>query len=415
MKTRFTALKGAPDVLPPETNLWGRIENAACEVFAAYGYDEIKTSIIEPAELFLRSIGASSDIVAKEMYSFTDKGGRSVSLRPEGTASVVRAYVEHNLSLRPAPQKFFYRGPMFRYERPQKGRQRQFYQIGAECFGTAHPGMDAELIVMLMAFLERAGLPALSLELNSIGCRNCRPAFKQRLREFFAPHLDGLCPDCQRRHEQNPLRILDCKVERCIAIRAGAPLISESLCAECREHFGALLGLLDAMKTPYTLNPHMVRGLDYYTRTVFEVTSGQLGAQNAVAAGGRYDLLVSEFGGPETPALGFAAGMERLSRLLSAAESLSMPRPEVFIASLGREAAAAALSTASALRARDKRVEVGWEGSLKSQLRRADKMGARYVVIIGEDELRSGSFKWKNLGTGESGETGAEEIFNLLS
>ncbi|MDA8171502.1 MAG: histidine--tRNA ligase [Nitrospiraceae bacterium] len=414
MKARFTALKGAPDVLPPETHLWSKIENAACEVFCAYGYDEIKTPILEPAELFLRSIGSSSDIVAKEMYSFTDKADRSISLRPEGTAGVVRAYVEHNLSLRPAPQKFFYRGPMFRYERPQKGRQRQFYQIGAECFGTAHPGMDAELIVMLMAFLEKAGLRGFSLELNSIGCRQCRPAFKQRLKEFFGPHLDVLCPDCQRRYEQNPLRILDCKVERCSAVRAGAPLISESLCEDCRMHFGTLLGLLDAMETPYTLNPQMVRGLDYYTRTVFEVTSGQLGAQNAVAAGGRYDLLVSEFGGPETPALGFAAGMERLSDIILSATASGQAGPEVFIASVGGEAAAAALKTASALRAGGKRVEVGWEGSLKSQLRRADKMGAGHVVIIGGDELKSGSFKWKNLKNGESGETAAGEIFKLF-
>ena len=411
-KTRFTALKGIPDVLPPETLLWNKIENAACKVFSSFGYDEIRPPIMEQTELFLRSIGPSSDIVAKEMYSFTDKGERNVSLRPEGTASVVRAYVEHNLSARPAPQKFFYRGPMFRYERPQKGRQRQFYQIGAECFGTAHPGMDAELVAMLLRFLGEAGLGGLSLEINSIGCGNCRPAFRERLKEFFTPHLPDLCPDCQRRFEQNPLRILDCKVERCIEIRQNAPLISESLCGDCREHFGMLTRFLDAMKTPYTVDPRMVRGLDYYTRTVFEAKSAALGAQNAVAAGGRYDLLVSEFGGPETPALGFAAGMERMAKLLSA--EISHPGPDVFIASLGSEAAAAALKTASMLRSAGKRVETGFGGSLKSQLRRADKMGAGHVVIVGEDELKSGEFKWKNLANGESGAAGAEDLLKLF-
>ncbi len=333
----------------------------------------------------------------------------------------MRAYVEHNLPVRPAPQKFFYRGPMFRYERPQKGRQRQFHQIGAECFGASHPGMDAELVMMLMAFLEKAGISGLSLEMNSIGCPECRAAFKERLRAYFGPHLPELCPDCNRRFEQNPLRILDCKVERCIEIGADAPLISESLCPECRRHFDSVLALLTAMKTPYAVNPRMVRGLDYYTRTVFEVKSGRLGAQNAVAAGGRYDLLVSEFGGPETPALGFAAGMERLAKLL-AEETLFKDlmektggQPEVFIAPLGDAAGAAALVSAGLMRSRGIRVEIGWDGSLKSKLRRADKMGAKLVVIIGEDELKSGMYKWKDLKSGESGEIGAAEIPGLLS
>ncbi len=415
MKPRFTALKGVADVLPPETGLWRKIENTACLVMGAYGYEEIRPPVMEQTGLFLRSIGGSSDIVAKEMYTFTDKGERSVSLRPEGTASIVRAYVEHNLSSRPAPQKFFYSGPMFRYERPQKGRQRQFYQLGAECFGIADPGVDAEMIIMLMAFLDRLGLKGLSLELNSIGCKECRPAFRERLREFFAPRLGELCPDCQRRYEQNPLRILDCKVERCGEIRKGSPLISETLCQDCREHFTALLEFLDVMGTAYVFNPHMVRGLDYYTRTVFEVKGGAcMGAQNAVAAGGRYDLLVSEFGGPETPAIGFAAGMERLAGLLQG-EAVT-PGPALFIASLGKEAAVEALKLASRLREGGTRVELGWGGfSLKSQLRRADKIGAGNVVIIGEDELKSGSFKWKNLKDGSSGEAGREDIFAQFS
>ncbi len=415
MKSRFTALKGVADVLPPETGLWRKILNTAGLVMSAYGYEEIIPPVIEQTELFLRSIGDSSDIVSKEMYTFTDKGGRSVSLRPEGTASIVRAYVEHNLPARPAPQKFFYSGPMFRYERPQKGRQRQFYQLGAECFGIADPAVDAEMITMVMAILGRLGLKGLSLELNSIGCKQCRPAFRERLREFFTPRLSELCPDCQRRYEQNPLRILDCKVERCGEIRKDAPLISETLCQDCRDHFASLVGFLEALGTPHVFNPHMVRGLDYYTRTVFEVKGDAgLGAQNAVAAGGRYDLLVSEFGGPETPAIGFAAGMERLAGLLR--QEAAAPGPALFIASLGAEAATEALKLATRLRDGGTRVELGWGGfSLKSQLRRADKINAGSVVIIGEDELKSGKFKWKNLKDGSSGEAGREEILKQFS
>ncbi len=414
MRPRFTALKGVADVLPPETSLWRKIENAAAGVMGAYGYDEIIPPVIEQTGLFLRSIGDSSDIVAKEMYTFTDKGGRSVSLRPEGTASIVRAYVEHNLPVRPAPQKFFYFGPMFRYERPQKGRQRQFYQLGAECFGIADPGVDAEMITMLLTLLDRIGLKGLSLELNSIGCKECRPAFKERLKGFFGPHLNELCPDCQRRHEQNPLRILDCKVERCIEIRKNAPLISETLCQDCKDHFSGLLGYLDAMGAAYVLNPHMVRGLDYYTRTVFEVKGGAgLGAQNAVAAGGRYDLLVSEFGGPDTPAIGFAMGMERLAGLLQG--EAAVPGPVLFIASMGKEAAVEALRMAARLRDGGTRVELGWGGSLKSQLRRADKINAGNVVIIGEEELMSGRLKWKDMRDGSSGEGGREDIFKQFS
>ena len=415
MKPRFTALKGVADVLPPETGLWRKILNAAGLVMSAYGYEEIIPPVMEQSELFLRSIGDSSDIVSKEMYTFTDKGGRSVSLRPEGTASIVRAYVEHNLASRPAPQKFFYFGPMFRYERPQKGRQRQFYQLGAECLGVADPGADAEMITMVMAILGSLGLKGLSLELNSIGCKECRPAFKERLRGYFTPHLNELCPDCQRRYEQNPLRILDCKVERCGEIRKDAPLISETLCQDCRDHFADLLGFLESMGTPHVFNPHMVRGLDYYTRTVFEVKGDAgLGAQNAVAAGGRYDLLVSEFGGPETPAIGFAAGMERLAGLLQG--EAATPGPALFIATLGKEAATEALMLATRLRDSGTRVELGLGGfSLKSQLRKADRINAGSVVIIGEDELKSGRLKWKNLRDGSSGEAGREDIFLQFS
>ncbi|MDA8169730.1 MAG: histidine--tRNA ligase [Nitrospiraceae bacterium] len=412
MSSRFAALKGVEDILPPDSYLRQFIEDKARSVFGSYGFGEIKTPIIEHTDLFLRSIGETSDIVSKEMYTFTDKGGRSITLRPEGTASVVRAYVEHSLAMRPSPQKFYYMGPMFRYERPQKGRQRQFYQIGVEAFGVAEARMDAEVILMLMLHLDRIGLEDLSLELNSIGCGECRPAFKEALRDFFAPKLPELCPDCQRRFETNPLRILDCKVERCIEIRKDAPLVTDYLCGNCRSHFDSLLKLLGVMGVKYTLNPHMVRGLDYYTRTTFEVTTENLGAQKAVAAGGRYDGLVEEFGGPATPAIGFAMGVERLAALLK--DKAAPPITDFFVASLGEEAATQALKLASGLRAEGIRGELGYGGSLKSQLRKAGKLGARFAIIIGEDELKSGLLKWKDLKKGESGEVplaGARKLF----
>lgn len=412
MSPRLPALKGVQDVLPPDTYLWQDVEQKAREIFGAYGFEEIRVPVIEQTELFLRSIGETTDIVEKEMYSFTDKGRRNVSLRPEGTAGVVRAYVEHHLSNRPSPQKFFYSGPMFRYERPQRGRQRQFYQIGVEAFGVAEPRMDAEVLLMLLRYLENIGLGDLRLELNSIGCKNCRPVFKESLKGFFAPKRQELCPDCQRRYEANPLRILDCKVDRCIAIGKDAPLIGDTLCDECKGHFSRLLSLLDGFKVPYVQNPRMVRGLDYYTRTTFEVTTERLGAQKAVAAGGRYDRLVGEFGGPEIPAIGFALGMERLTELLKG--ELKVPPLRFFIATIGTEASTEALRIATALRAEGIRVEMGYDNaSLKSQLRRADKLGAACAVIIGENELRAGSFKWKNLGDGSEGEVPADEILHF--
>ncbi len=414
MKPRFHALKGVEDILPPDTYLWRDIERKAMQAFGPCGFEEIKIPIIEHTELFLRSIGETTDIVEKEMYTFTDKGGRSVTLRPEGTAPVVRAYVEHNLATRPSPQKFFYRGPMFRYERPQKGRQRQFYQIGVEAFGVAEPGIDAEVIAMLIDFLEKAGLSSsLSLELNSIGCDVCRPDYKAKLREYFGGRLSELCPDCARRFEQNPLRILDCKVERCAALKQDAPLITDSLCEACRTHFDELKNLLGNLGIDYKLNPRMVRGLDYYTRTTFEVTTNLLGAQNAVAAGGRYDKLVEEFGGPPTPAIGFAAGTERLAALLQS--TLKAPSPSLFIATLGAEASREALKMAVSLRRKGIWTEIGYGGaSLKSQLRKADRTGAVYVFIIGEDELRERKAKWKNLKDGSSGEVRLEDAEGFI-
>jgi histidyl-tRNA synthetase len=407
---RYSALKGAEDILSPDVYVWQRLEDAARSVFGAYGFEEIRAPIIERTELFLRGIGETTDIVEKEMYTFTDKGGRSVTMRPEGTAPVVRAYVEHSLYSRPSPQKFFYSGPMFRYERPQKGRQRQFYQIGVEAFGVAEPKMDAEVIMMLLKYLEEIGLAgSLKLELNSIGCENCRPVYRDRLRDFFGDRINEFCPDCLRRYERNPLRILDCKVELCVTLSKGAPVITDTLCEDCKAHFEGLQRLLGMFEVPFSLNPLMVRGLDYYTRTTFEVTTEMLGAQKAVAAGGRYDRLVEEMGGPQTPAIGFAIGMERLSALLK--DTAGAPAPKVFMASLGEEASGRTLAAAIEMREKGVWVELGYEGaSLKSQLRKADRLGAEFVFIVGEDELRKGVFKWKNLKDGSSGESALADI-----
>ena len=278
-----------------------------------YGFQELRAPIIESTDIFVRSIGETSDIVEKEMYTFSDKADRRITLRPEGTAPVVRSYVENHLYNLPSPQKFFYSGPMFRYERPQAGRFRQFYQIGAEAFGVSDPKIDAEILSMLKLFFERIGLKDLNFQINSIGCDKCRPGYKKALIDFFSDRLEGLCPDCKRRYEINPLRILDCKVEACVKLKEGAPHVTDSLCGECQIHFDAFQDFLKSLDVPFVINPNMVRGLDYYTRTTFEVTCEHLGSQNAVAAGGRYDKLVQEFGGPPTPAIGFAAGMERLT------------------------------------------------------------------------------------------------------
>jgi histidyl-tRNA synthetase len=304
---------------------------------------------------------------------------------------------------------------MFRYERPQKGRFRQFYQIGVEALGSSDPKLDAEIISMLKLFFERLGLTGLNYEVNSIGCEKCRPDYKSALLNFFSDKMDRLCPDCKRRYEYNPLRILDCKVDECIALRAGAPKIVEFLCNECRDHFNTLLYLLSLLNIPYDINPDMVRGLDYYTRTTFEVTTKQLGAQNAVAAGGRYDMLVEEFGGPPTPAIGFAIGMERVVELLQSSNKQDIPNPKVFIATIGAPAEKEALIIANKLRENGVWVEIGYAGnSLKSQLRKADRLSAGYVLIIGDDEISSGKVKWKRLSDGTQGEIPLSEVYELF-
>jgi histidyl-tRNA synthetase len=413
---KYSALKGAHDIFPPEIFIWQAIESAAREIFSRYGYQEIRTPVIESTAIFVRSIGETTDIVDKEMYTFPDRAGRSITLRPEGTASVVRAYVENHLDKLPSPQKFFYSGPMFRYERPQKGRFRQFYQIGVEAFGVTAPEIDAEMLSMVRVFLGMLDLRELTFELNSIGCEICRPSFTQALIGFFSGKLMDLCPDCRKRYEVNPLRILDCKVDRCVEIRQGSPKVSDFLCSDCMRHFGDVLLRLNVLEIPYVINTNLVRGLDYYTSTTFEVTCERLGSQKAVVAGGRYNRLVEEFGGHSTPAIGFALGMERLAALMKEGAGMVSSSPHVFIAALGNRAAAEGLVIAEKLRARGFRIEAAYEGSsLKSQLRRADRLAARYALLIGDDELGTGRVKWKNLRDGSQGEADLSGLDGFVS
>lgn len=394
---KYKKLKGLQDILPPEIAVWQLIENRARDIFKTYGYQEIRLPIIESTDIFIRSIGETSDIVEKEMYTFQDKGNRSITLRPEGTASFVRAYVEHHLYNNPAPQKYYYIGPMFRYERPQAFRYRQFYQIGAEAMGVEDPRLDAEIISMLSSMLGSIGLEGLNFEVTSIGCKKCRPDYKTALQNFLAAKLDTFCSDCQRRYHANPLRILDCKVPSCIESRKGAPPVLDYLCGECKNHFDKLRSYLELLKVPHTINPNLVRGLDYYTKTAFEVSSKNLGSQSAVAAGGRYDSMVDEFGGPPTPGIGFAMGMERLIPLIK--DSLSEPAgPEVFFCPMGDAAAEKALILTEQLRNEGVWAELNHERtSIRSQMRKANRIGAKHVIVLGEDELRDNKIVLKNM------------------
>jgi histidyl-tRNA synthetase len=394
---KLKSLKGVQDILPPETSLWQHIEDTAREIFKKYGYREIRLPILEATEVFIRSIGETTDIVEKEMYTFRDKGNRSVTLRPEGTAPFVRAYIQHHLYNEPSPQKYFYMGPMYRYERPQAFRYRQFYQIGAEALGTEDPKLDSEVIIVLMKILKKAGLSELNTELTSIGCKDCRPDYRKALQKAFKINLDAFCEDCQRRFDINPLRILDCKVPSCIEYRKQAPAILDFLCGTCKQHLEAVMYHLKLLAIPYTINSTLVRGLDYYTRTTFEITSESLGSQKAVAAGGRYDRLVKEFGGPPTPGIGFAIGMERIIPLIKES-AVTTEHPDVFFCTVGKEASEKGFILGEQLRERGLSVALNYEeASLKSQMRKADRMNVRNVIVIGDDELRQGKAVIRNM------------------
>jgi len=382
------AIGGTRDILPDEVGAWHRVERAAHQLFARYGYREIRTPIFEETQLFARGIGADTDIVSKEMYTFQDRDEEktSLTLRPEATAGIVRAVIEHNLFQTDPALKVYALGPMFRRERPQKGRYRQFHQVDLEAFGMEAPSIDVEIIQVALEYLRACGLAESQLILNSVGDAKCRPAYVETLRAALRAHKGRMCADCERRRETNPLRVLDCKVPADQAIIESLPRISDHLCAECRDHFAEVRRELELLEVPYRLSHRLVRGLDYYTRTTFEVTSAALGAQNSVLGGGRYDGLVKDLGGPDLPAIGFALGLERLVMLLPPGPPEA--RCDAYLAVLAAGALDRALLVQRELREAGVRVLMDHEGrGLKSQMKKADKLGARYVAIMGEDEL----------------------------
>jgi histidyl-tRNA synthetase len=407
------AVKGMYDLVPPQSRRLEEVERIGRRLLQTYGYSEIRTPLVEYTPLFARSIGGETDIVEKEMYTFDDRDGRSLSLRPENTAGVVRAYVEHGIAQTEPVTQWFYIGAMFRHERWQRGRYRQFYQLGVEALGTAAPGIDAEMIAMLVQLLGDLGLAQLEVHLNTLGCAECRPAHRQALLDYLAPREGELCADCQRRFRTNPLRVLDCKVERCQAIAAAAPTALDVTCEACRSHWDGLLADLEALRVVYQIDHRLVRGLDYYNRTTFEVlsTSGGLGAQNTIAGGGRYDGLVEELGGPPTPAVGFAMGLERLLLALGDDKPPLPSLAQVCVATLGGAAHRAALPLAHELRRRGVAVDVDHRGaSLKSQMKRAGRLGCRLVLILAEDELARGVVTLRQMATSQQETIPADDV-----
>jgi histidyl-tRNA synthetase len=404
MADAINSVKGMNDLLPPDSAVWHRIEATARGLFEAFNYGEIRTPVLEHTDLFARGIGEATDVVGKEMYTFPDRAGRSLTLRPEMTAGCARAYIEHAVHTREPVTRWYYIGPMFRYERSQVGRYRQFSQIGCECFGVGEPTVDAEQIAMLHAFYHRLEVGALEVCINTVGSGDDRPRYRAALIAYFTPHRASLCPDCQRRLETNPLRILDCKVEGCRAIAAGAPAITEFLGDATRAHFAGVQDALTALGIPYKVDPRLVRGLDYYTGTVFEILSSAptLGSQGTVVGGGRYDGLVELLGGPATPAFGFALGIERAVLAMGLDPATIVPRPAVFVATRGAAARARGTALAHALRLAGAIVEVEHrEVGMKAQFKRAEKLGSRWALAIGDDELASGKATMRQMATRE--------------
>ncbi|MSO18934.1 MAG: histidine--tRNA ligase [Acidobacteria bacterium] len=413
------AVKGMRDILPPESALWARIEDQARAVFLAYNYQEIRTPIVEPTSLFVRSVGEETDIVGKEMYTWTDRDESSLTLRPEATASVMRAYIEHRLDQRIGVKKYFYMGPMFRRERPQKGRYRQFFQIGAEAIGSESPVVDAEVIEMLVDYLGRLGVSGYDLLVNSVGCKQCRPAYHTALRDALALVSGTMCVDCQRRAETNPMRVLDCKIPADQPIIEKLPTLAGSLCEGCKNHFAQVQLLLNSRGIAYTVTARLVRGLDYYTRTTFEFVHGSLGAQNTLLGGGRYDGLSEDLGGPPAPGIGFSIGEDRLVLTLQdVAPKSEKDQPDalgarlpLYIAWMGEVAYRRAAEIAREIRNHGVAVEIAADSmKLKRSLEIASKIGAQRVLIIGDQELAEGRYQLKNMATGEQRSVTAEEL-----
>ena len=409
--------KGCKDVLPSQVYLWHKVEETARKTASAYAFREIRTPVFEHTELFARGVGDTTDIVNKEMYTFLDKGGRSVTLRPEGTAGVARAFLEHGLAGGVMPFKAYYLISAFRYERPQAGRLREFHQFGGELYGAAGPEADAEVIAFADAFLQNLGLEHVALQINSIGCKSCRARYHEALRAYFAPHIGEMCEDCRTRFEKNPMRILDCKVEGCKAIAANAPRMLDYLCDNCRTHFGQVKSLLTQAGVAFTVNPSIVRGLDYYSRTVFEFVSAAAGAQGTVLGGGRYDTLLEQMGGKAVPAVGFAAGMERLLLVMEAEGKLPAPDDgvECYLAGMDKPSREQAFLLAQRLRKEGVSCETDlMERSVKAQFKYADKTGARYVAVLGERELAEGAAEVKDMSSSSSERVKLEDLANYI-
>lgn len=409
------AIKGTKDVLPKDVHKNQYIEATALDIASKFGYKEIRTPVFEHTELFQRGVGDTTDVVQKEMYTFDDKGGRSITLRPEVTAGAVRSYLENGLCNEALPQKVCYLTSCYRYEKPQAGRLREFHQFGVECFGSASPLADAEIIALAKSLFDTLGVKDLSLEINSIGCPTCRAEYHKALKEYFSSRKDELCDTCKSRLDRNPMRILDCKSPICHEIAEGAPVVIDYLCDECKEHFENVQKYLKAQNIEYTINPQIVRGLDYYTKTVFEFVSNSIGAQGTVCGGGRYDGLVEELGGQHTPSLGFAMGIERLMLLMEAqgCEFPEAEKPDLFIVALGEKATLKAVEIAKDMR------EEGFSAlldlnqrSVRAQMKYADKLGAKFNVVIGDNEVEAKTAKLKNMQTGEETEINLDTFVN---
>jgi histidyl-tRNA synthetase len=411
-ENRIAAIKGMKDILPKEARKWQKVETEAKGIFELYGYREIRTPILEATELFEKGTGQTSDVVTKEMYTFMDKGGRSLTLRPEYTPSIVRAIIENRLHLQPLPLRFYYIGPMFRYDKPQKGRYRQFHQIDIEVFGEKDPSIDAEIVEMADFLCRSLNILDKEILVNSVGCRECRPSYHKDLKTAAKERKNKLCVDCQRKISTNPLRIFDCKIRSCQETAVEFPKITEYLCPECTDHFRKFCLYLDLYGIPYRLEPMLVRGLDYYTKTTFEIISHKLGAQDSILGGGRYDDMMKDFGGPDICGIGFAAGMERLISLVPFAEE---DEDFIYVVTMGEEARKAGMSLARLFRKNGVECLIEYKDrSLRNQMSRADKLGATWTLIIGEDEVKSGRYQMKKMDSGEQKSCTPEEILSVF-
>ena len=408
------APKGTKDMLPQDAYKWHFVENKFREIAKFYGMREIRTPMFEHTDLFLRGVGDTTDIVQKEMYTFNDKGNRSITLKPEGTSPVVRAFIENRIFNEAQPTKLYYAIPCFRYENVQKGRLRQFHQFGTEVFGSKEPSMDAEVIAFAMEFLKSLGLKSLSLNINNLGCPNCRPKYNEALKKFLEENYDDLCGLCQSRFDKNPMRILDCKNKNCGEITKNAPIILDYMCEECDSHFAEVKKYLDILNIPYTVDPGIVRGLDYYTKTIFEILNDDF----TVCGGGRYDRLIEQLGGPEMPAVGFGLGIERLLLTLKN-EGIEIPSEglyDLYVGARGEEGKLASFKLANTLRTRGIKTEINHMGrSLKAEMKYANKIGAKFTVVLGDDELQTGNAKLKRMSDGEQFEVNLNNIEEIVA